>query len=366
MSTTTVLSPLGEATFLHRPSHRSLLRRARPTGSAGIDAVVVPAARPAAELEPAAGLAAQLGSELVVLCSHEAKASEVNRLWGNAVHAVHVHDDRFLPRLLTSALLQSTPFARDNDTSAKRNAGLAVAAMTGWRRVLMLDDDITGVPAPLLGRAASLLEKFEVVGLENDGYPDNSVVCHAQRAVGGRQDTFIGAGAMLVRGSRTRSFFPDIYNEDWLFLLDECGLTTCAVHGTFAQKVFDPFEDPARAGAQELGDCLAEGLFGLLHAGRGVRDADAEFWSGFLAERGMLIESIRHRLRSTDLPRAERDRINESLLAARSHLWQITPQLCADYLTAWRNDTTRWRDWIAGLPAGLTTGEALSHLGFEI
>ena len=138
--------------------------------------------------------------------------------------------------------------ARPVDTSLKRNIGLAVTRMTGWQNVLFLDDDITGVRGDELRRAASLLDTFDIVGLHNLGFPDNSVVCHANRDTGGRQSTFVGAGAMLFRAGRVTSFFPHVYNEDWFFLLDGERLINVTVQGTYRQARFDPYANPRRAG----------------------------------------------------------------------------------------------------------------------
>ena len=106
------------------------------------------------------------------------------------------------------------------DTSAKRNIGLMLCHMLGWKHVTFLDDDIE-IPDPGdLERAAGLLDERNLVGLFVDGFPDNSVVCHAYRLAGGPQTSFIGGGAIVVETERTRSFFPDIYNEDWFYMLD--------------------------------------------------------------------------------------------------------------------------------------------------
>ncbi|MBE1469836.1 hypothetical protein [Kibdelosporangium phytohabitans] len=51
---------------------------------------------------------------------------------------------------------------------------------------------------------------------------------HAFRDAGGQQDTFIG-GALAVGRKSFTSFFPNIYNEDWFFLLDDTGLRPSAV-----------------------------------------------------------------------------------------------------------------------------------------
>ncbi len=184
-------------------SHRALIHRdVRPAGEARVDAVVVPATRPATGLTPALRLAARLGCPLVALCSQGADATSTRALaWETGIDAVAVDlpPTTRLPRLRTSALLADGPFARHSDTSLKRNIGLALTRMTGWNRILFLDDDIDQVDDTVVRRAAALLPEYGAVGLRNLGYPDNSVVCHANRDLGnGPQDTFVGAGALLV------------------------------------------------------------------------------------------------------------------------------------------------------------------------
>ena len=49
------------------------------------------------------------------------------------------------------------------------------------------------------------------------------MVCHAIRDTGGKQGTFVGGGALAVAVDRVDSFFPDIYNEDWFYLLRDDG-----------------------------------------------------------------------------------------------------------------------------------------------
>ena len=101
------------------------------------------------------------------------------------------------------------------------------------------------------------------------GFPDHSVVCHAYRQAGGEQQSFIGGGALAVEVKRSKSFFPDIYNDDWFFLLDGSKwLQPIAVRGQVIQQPYDPFRTPDRARAEELGDVLAEGIYWLLDQDR--------------------------------------------------------------------------------------------------
>ena len=221
------------------------------------------------------------------------------------------------------------------------------------------------IPTISAGRPDCWLD-FTVVGLDNKGFADNSVVCHANRDTGGRQGTFIGAGAMLFRGERATSFFPHIYNEDWFFLLDGDHLTRCAVHGEFKQDVFNPYGDRARAASQEFGDCLAEGLFALLDDNRSLADASLRFWADFLAYRGTFISRAQSRLAGAPgIHPVRRSQIGNSLKAAYDSLEEITPGYCVEYLDAWRRDSQRWRAWVEKLPRDLSVDEARLYLGAE-
>jgi hypothetical protein len=312
----------------------------------------------------AAILATELGCPLLVLCSQNAQPDAVRFIAPHAV-AVRVEHAAAVPALLTTARLAGTPFASTADTSLKRNIGLAVTRMTGWQDVLFLDDDITGVRGDDVQRAAFLLDTHDVVGLHNLGFPDNSVVCHANRDTGGRQSTFVGAGAMLFRASRAASFFPHIYNEDWFFLLDGERVIDVTVHGTYRQAPFDPYASPRRAGSEEFGDCLAEGIFSLLDDDRTTADADHEFWVRFLTDRAKLIEAIKGRLPAAEVTAFRRTQIAESLKMARDRLRDITPRLCVDYLGAWRRDRDLWQEWIEQLPKDLSVPDAFAHLGIR-
>ena len=70
------------------------------------------------------------------------------------------------------------------------------------------------------------------------------------------------AGALAVDVKRNRSFFPNIYNEDWFFVLDAGKrLQQVATVGQVIQDPYDPYR-PERARAEELGDVLAKARSG--------------------------------------------------------------------------------------------------------
>jgi hypothetical protein len=340
----------GTETPDHHDSHRDLLWAADDAGRRrGIDAIIVPTARPPAYLAQAADLGHSLGCTLLTLHSKQwtSAAKAAQRLRQDIdLLAVDIRDPAQLrlPDWETSRLLAGTVFERRTDISAKRNIALLLSRMLGWSRVLFLDDDITELKADDVRRASGLLDTYNAVGLHVGGFPDHSVVCHAYLQAGGGQKAFIGGGALAVHLERSTSFFPDIYNDDWFFLLDgDKGIQPVGVTGTVRQFPYDPFRNPDRARAEELGDVLAEGIYWLLDQGGSVTDADQAHWIKFLLRRKRFIERVLRMVEQDGtLESAERARRIAALKGALGRLQLITPKLCEDYLRAWAADRQRW------------------------
>jgi glycosyltransferase involved in cell wall biosynthesis len=334
----------------HHDSHRDLLWTGDDSGrKRSIDAIIVPTARRPAYLEKAAVLARALDCTLVTLHSKQwtsaAKAAE--RLPRDVdLLAIDVPDPAYLrlPIWEASRLLAGTVFERRTDISAKRNLGLVLSRMLGWSRALFLDDDITGLNPDDVRRASGMLDTYNAVGLHVGGFPDHSVVCHAYRQAGGSQQSFIGGGALAVHLERSTSFFPDIYNDDWFYLLDgDKGIQPVGVTGGVRQSPYDPFRNPDRARAEEFGDVLAEGIYWLLDQGGLVTDADRAYWAKFLVKRK---DFIRYVLRMVEqdgtLASGDRARRIEALKGSLGRLARITPEFCENYLRAWAADRQSW------------------------
>lgn len=334
----------------HHGSHRGLLSAAAlaPPGQRDLDAIIVPTARRPAYLFHAAELARALNCTLVTL--HSGKWTSAQKAaqclpTGLSLIAIDVPAPAQLnlPAWQTSRLLAGTVFERRSDLSAKRNMALMLSAMMGWRRIMFLDDDITGLPAGDVRTAAGLLDSHHAVGFRIGGFPDHSVVCHAYRDAGGSQQSFIGGGALAVNVGLSRSFFPDIYNDDWFFLLDDAGLRPTACSGQAIQYPYEPFRTPERARNEELGDVLAEGIYWLLDQGRGVADADVRHWARFLVRRRQFIQRVLAMVRQDDqLASGEQARRIAALKGSLGRLALITPGLCESYLRAWEADRRSW------------------------
>jgi hypothetical protein len=358
-----------DAAEVHHGSHSDLLTEEEVPGDAAgarLDAIIVPTAWPAAALRHAIQIGREIECPVVALCSRAASAEQACRIADDedaAVLAVDV-DPSFagrLPTFATDRHLHRCGFGTASDLSLKRNLGLVLARGSGWRRVLFLDDDIHIDDAPQLHRLAGLVDRYRAVGLANHGFEDNSVVCHAYRKVGGTQETFIGGGAMVVDASRTGSFFPNVYNEDWFFLLGDGVPFRAARAGVMRQRAYDPFANPARAAAEELGDTLAEGLFWLLDSGQDLAVAKNGYWGDALYRRRRFIDLVI----SMAGTGAEHDRMRRALRAAGGRSAEITPWLCRVFVELWRSDLERWRDHLAGVPSGACPDTFLQKAGMS-
>ena len=355
------MSPFAEGIRQH-DTHSMLTQTAGPRdipfASLGLDAIVVPASRLAAHLDHAVTLARAAGCWLLILCSGRLDSTEaVNFLAARSYHKAVAID---LPRDYSHKLLcfpelaavsSELPKACDlftTDLSMKRNIGLVLARMQGWRRIFFLDDDIRDIAYPDLQRTVDMLGSFSAAGLWVTDFPDNSIVCHANRYTGGSQGVFVSGAALAVDCESDIGFFPDIYNEDWLFMFDYASagkLANSSLQAT--QLCYYPFAKAGRAAWQEFGDVIAEGLYTLLHLGLDVAHATRAYWGDFLEARRSFLEAI-----LTRLPNAYpemRDEIQMSVQQAEKCLQTIKPDLCERYVQAWRYDLADWKQRTAAI-----------------
>jgi len=295
-----------------------------------LQVVVVPTNRAFAHTREALGHAVALASafraRLLVVCSGDARPGDFPRdlLTAASCEVLLVDFPAVLTRAFLTDLLPVFGTRADavavasgaamKDTADKRNLGLVVAAAKGWYGALFLDDDVKvlrkrSLDVASLAAGMSMLraEAVQAAGWPMVDYPDNSVVCHARRLAGLPQDCFVSGAALAVRVSDATPFFPPaIYNEDWLFQFPLLragtgrgrGVTSLGVLG---QQPYQPYRVD-RAAQEEIGDVLAEGLFGLL---QGERDVEAcwrspAYWESVIRGRRAMIANVRLRLTVTE------------------------------------------------------------------
>ena len=337
------------ASAFHCESHRSLLANLPESEplERHVDAIVVPGSRPAGTLQHAIDLATATGCRLVVLCSRgsraERAASMASVMPGLRWVAADLPPSYGHPLLTFQTTSHNEVAERTSDLSTKRNLGLLLGFMVGWRSVLFLDDDIYGLSATQLARAATALGKY---------------ACHANRDTGRpQQSVFISGSALAVELRPTTPFFPQVYNEDWLFMLDDVRRGGVAAAGSARQLKYDPYEDVTRAVSEEFGDILAEGLMTILPKEPAPRGANIATWEVVLERRRAFIADV--------LSRTNDVRVEKALRAAEERRARVTPVDCETYVHAWQDDLDNWEKRLTRLPTGISVCQALLELGLE-
>jgi hypothetical protein len=361
----------------HVASHASLLQQPVASDRSAyqpctdpprrLDGLIIPTIRPWS-LGPAVKLAADIGCSLVILCTTPVQAAAARQACAGTCHETLI---TYLPRALDHNLLPlETSRHTENayepgshiDISRKRNAGLLLSRICGWRTAMFLDDDIRDLTADGVLQAVALTSGYQAAAFAIPHYPDNSVVCHAYRLTGGRQDVFPGGSALVIDVARSDTPFPPIYNEDWLFLFEAVQRRSLTVAGSLSQVDYQPFARPRRAAAEEFGDVIAEGLYGLLHQGGSVNDATASYWRDALECRSRLIDKITGRLLLAEQDAQAATAALASLSQARKRLAEITPLSCLSFIRGWRRDIEVWQEKLARLPALHNLAEASRYL----
>ena len=292
-----------------------------------VDAIIVPTIRSAEQLSSAVELAARARCQLIPLYTDNFPAglsSVLSRLkWGAPIPLALRSDLNHHLLDLDGDIPQSLVYPGALDISRKRNLGLLIGHMCGWTRMLFLDDDIRRLSIEKLTSAATLLDRYPVVGLQVNKFPDASAVGHARRLTGRRQEPFISGGSLLVNPQRLNGLFLPVYHEDWLCIIDHLRLGEVAVGGTVGQLPYRPFTTPERATLEEFGDILASGLLWLVHARHRTGTAEltnrygnsaityrhywqavvkVRFWEEILNQRAALLDNIAARLKQLNLP----------------------------------------------------------------
>lgn len=220
------------------------------------------------------------------------------------------------------------------DLPLKRNCALWHAQQNHFRQILLIDDDIRGVGEAVLRAGASALCHWAVAGMFIDAFPDTSVIGHIGLAVGKRVFPFLSGSCLFIRCDGPVGFFPQIYNEDWIFMAPHIASgNTCSL-GSIRQEPYDPLSDPSRPIFQEPGEIIADGLFGLLDSGRYAQRLQRSVWSTILSK---------HREQLIALGGRTQDPLHRSAVeSALAVCERITGSDCAEYVSDLEHDRRAW------------------------
>ena len=330
-----------------------------------VDAIVVPTIRTADHLRPAVRFAAESRCHLIVVSTDEPPAglaAVLSALRPGQVTLLTVRSDTKHPLLdLGTSLPQSLVAPSALDISRKRNLGLLIGRVCGWNRMLFLDDDIRKLNVAKLWSAAALLDGHPVVGLQVRKYPEASVVGHARRIAGRRQELFVSGGSLLVNPQLLNGYFVPVCHGDWLCLINHLRAREVAVGGSVSQLPYMPFAAPDRATREEFGDILLSGLLWLVHAHlrAGADQADdtaywreatePSFWKHILEQRAELLQEITKRHNKRSYTSSSSPSPLPSLEAAKRRLAELNPAEFVSFMEGWLTSLAEWRDQLSVL-----------------
>lgn len=362
-----------------------IVPRAADAGRPVVDAIVVPTIRSAERLRSALRLAKDARCQLVPLYTEsfpDDLASLLERAWPRVTPLSLPYSMRHEMLDLAARLPQPVMSSSARDISRKRNLGLLIGRICGWTRMLFLDDDIRMLNAGKLSAAATLLDEYPVVGLQVTRYPDASVVGHARRLIERKQRPFISGGSLLVNPQAVQGYFPPVYHEDWLCVMNHLRLGQVAIGGTVGQLNYKPFT-PQRAMLEEYGDILAAGLLWLVCINKQTSTMDpvvdeissvaafrdfcheatgAQFWRNILSQRSMVLDTI-YRILEQRYKKA-----SPPLRAIEAAQWrrgELRPADFASFTERWLNSLVEWQARLSDLPRADSVTKALTELGLS-
>ncbi len=343
-----------------------------------IDAIVVPTIRSAEQIRYAAELASRVRCQLVALYTDSfppGLATVLDQLDRDKATPLALRSDARNRLVDIGASIQQTmvSFAA-RDISRKRNLGLMIGRACGWTRMLFLDDDIRKLSVPKLSPAAALLDQYPAVGFQVNKYPDASVVGHARRLTGRRQEPFISGGSLLLNPQLITGFFPPAYHEDWLCVINHLRLGQVAVGGQVGQLPYRPFTTARRAQFEEFGEILAAGLLwlALQSTAGGERPSISErnywhpaletkFWVEMLRERTALLDEL---TKNEELIRGHNagTKPRQSVQAARERCGDLSPAEFVLFMRNWLDLLDAWRTRLSDVRQAGSVGQALTNL----
>ncbi len=149
---------------------------------------------------------------------------------------------------------------------------------------------------------------------------------------------FLSRSFLLINPFEVNGFFPNIYNEDWIFMLPHIFRRSICSFGSIFQLPYKPFNEPNRVTFQEFGEIIAEGLYTLAKIKNYERRHDPRVWENEIIERRQTWIFLKDRLHKSKY----RQIID---LALKSNT-EITPVDCVTFIENWETDIATWNRFL--------------------
>ena len=256
-----------------------------------------------------------------------------------SVFPLLINDHKFIS-FFNSLLTTNNDFYRNTswDLPLKRNYALYFSRMKNYSKILLIDDDIRNFNSEMLDIGTRCLEKYKLSGCFVKNFPDLSIICHLEKISGEEIVPFLSGSFLFIRPLLSYSFFPKIYNEDWLFMLPHIIDNTICSFGSIQQLPYDPFANPYKAAFEEFGDIIAEGLYTLLSSNSYDIRFKKEVWDYIINERRETLIFLKKTFRDSRIQEV----INYAMVANKS----ISYRDCLNFLTDMERDQETWNSFL--------------------
>lgn len=222
-----------------------------------------------------------------------------------------------------------------------RNYALILGRVLGFKKALMIDDDILVDNKNTLLKTFDLLTNFDVVGAKTNGMPDDSVIGHLFRQIGIEQYDFISGQYFGFNVDSISYPFPNIYNEDWiLFLLESKRLSLARVSAA-TQLIYDPLQDiESKCLFQEPGEVIIEGVIKAMLEENSDLLVEFEFWSKVLEYRLNTLKKIEFELCSS----SNYESLKETFSELKNYHSKVSPEFFKSFFDKYFNSVDYWKE----------------------
>jgi hypothetical protein len=250
---------------------------------------------------------------------------------------VHLDFINFFDNLLTSSAGYTQQFFPQWDLPLKRNYALWHSRKKNYNKILLVDDDIRGLCASILSAGSTCLDNYVLAGCFVTEFPDLSIIYHLEQLYSDEIHPLLSGSFLFLRPNDTLSFFPKIYNEDWLFMIPHISSKTICSFGSITQVPYDPFENLRKVAFQEFGDIIAEGLYSLLSTNQFDIRYHTAVWKSFILERRQLLQFLKKKIVDKRYLR-----ILETALEIN---FALNAGDCIAFVEKWESDLITWQSF---------------------
>lgn len=270
--------------------------------------------------------------EIIVLVSNENYTTKIDTTKNFQVSFINCSKYETTNKIKNLKTFKSAIFYHNTtnwDLPMKRNFALLHAMQNGFENILLIDDDIEGISKIIFNKGIAALETNNISGCLVEGFADTSVIGHIEQKYGEQYFPFLSGNFLFINLAKTESFFPLIYNEDWLFMIPSINQKKIVAVDVISQKIYNPFDDISKIKLQEFGEVIAEGLFELISQSRFEDRNEERFWIEYLNYRKSYVKDLFQQADKEIIPF-----LKESLII----LEKISPIHCIAFIRDWEED----------------------------